>query len=135
MAPSGSSSAALLLLSLPLLLPLLLGHVAGSAPPSPKRWVSMWYTPANITVNTRTLALLAKEGGPKLVTSLQLYCEDLIREDGSFEAGASPGCDMLIPKLAAMGIGAERIVGAKTIGALRVRRGRRGFPPPHPPPQ
>lgn len=101
---------------------LLVGSLAASVlapPPARTRWVSYWYSPGNITHNTLTLALLKKEGGSKVATSLQLYCEDLIREDGTFEPGVSPGCDMLIPKLNAMGIGAERIVGAKTISALR----------------
>ena len=97
----------------------LLASSASAPPPPPQRWVSYWYSPANITHNALTLALLKKEGGTKVATSLQLYCGDSIGEDGTFKAGVSPGCDMLIPKLNAMGIGAERIVGAKDITSLR----------------
>ena len=92
----------------------------------PKRWVSYWYDPA-VTVDdkepshnvTATLELLKREGGSKVATSLMLYCEDLIRPDGSFRAGASIGCDAMIPQLNAMGIGAERIVGSPSIDSLR----------------
>ena len=94
------------------------------ASPTASRWVSYWYSPGNSSTISRehnrlTLALLKKEGGNKVATSLMLYCGDVIREDGTFGPGASPSCDMLIPELDTMGIGAERIVGAKTITALR----------------
>ena len=99
---------------------------AMGAAQQPKRWVSYWYDPA-VTVDdkepshnvTATLELLKREGGSKVATSLMLYCEDLIRPDGSFHAGASIGCDAMIPQLNAMGIGAERIVGSPSIDSLR----------------
>ena len=94
---------------------------AAAEPAIAERWVSYWYSPGNVSRNIATLALLKKEGGSKVATSLQLYCEDGIREDGSFEAGVSPGCDEMIPQLIAVGIGAERIVGAARLARWRRR--------------
>jgi hypothetical protein len=104
----------------------LVGAVGGVQ--QPKRWVSYWYDPADTVYHERTrpghnvtttLELLKREGGSKVATSLMLYCGDLIRPDGSFEAGVSVGCDAMIPQLNAMGIGAERITGSPSIDSLR----------------
>jgi hypothetical protein len=92
----------------------------------PKRWVSYWYSPAHTADDkepshnvTATLELLKREGGSKVATSLMLYCGDSIRSDGTFSAGVSVGCDVMIPELNAMDIGAERIVGSPSIDNLR----------------
>ena len=89
---------------------------------APARWVSFWFSPAHPATSgnvSATLALLAREGGSKLATSLFVYCEDKINLDGSFTAGVSAPCDKLTVGLAAMGIGTERIVGASSIANLR----------------
>ena len=102
----------------------LLLHCTVAAPA--KRWVSYWYSPAHTADDkepshnfTATLALLEKNGGTKVATSLMLYCEDIILADGSFQSGVSIGCDAMIPQLNTMGIGAERIVGSPSIDNLR----------------
>ena len=67
------------------------------------------------------LQALQREGGPAVATSLLLYCSDEIEKAGRFQEGFAPraACEFLIPRLQAMGIGAERVVGAASISAIR----------------
>lgn len=76
-------------------------------------WYYDTYTPAAIA---KMLAIVKREGGNKAVTSIIINCGDAIAPNGTFVRGVNPGCDAMIPRLAAMGIGSERVVGGGLAG-------------------
>lgn len=63
---------------------------------------------------TQVLELLRNEGGADVATSIMLYCGLTINTDGTLNSSQfpSPGCKLMIPALAEMGIRAEVVVGA-----------------------
>lgn len=95
------------------------GPEASPAPPS-KRMVSYWLSPTRDGhTPDEFLALLRAQGGSAVASSVFLYCGDAILIDGTFHDGNSTACTTIIPELRAMGIGAERVVGAANITAMR----------------
>ena len=74
---------------------------------------------------TTALDFLKREGGAAIATSMFLYCGDMINAAGKLahqnlsNFGESPhSCDIMIPGLNALGIGAEPVIGG-TLSALR----------------
>eukprot|EP00041_Stephanoeca_diplocostata_P025672 m.677550 g.677550 ORF g.677550 m.677550 type:complete len:641 (-) comp22798_c1_seq1:986-2908(-) len=84
-------------------------HVSrGQAFVAPNRSVSFWYAPAANDVN-QTIAVLTAHA--KVVTSVMLYCGHSVDVNGRIIGSVMPLCsDILLPKLKALGIGAEFVL-------------------------
>ena len=71
---------------------------------------------------TQVLELLRNEGGAKVASTIMMYCGLAINTDGTLNSSKfpSPGCKLMLPVLAEMGIRAEVVVAdAGKIGPVR----------------
>ncbi len=75
-----------------------------------ERWVSFWYAPSAVDLNS-TIRLLERH--KDVVTSVMLYCGHGVNNDGTLKVQASDICvgkNGIVPALRKLGIGVEFVV-------------------------